>query len=86
MQKAISFNDAAVVFVKGIDHRIHIWYITKYEAISILTDANLKEKDHYVQNRKKKTKKKQNIMKITKKHCKNKYEKPTENYVTKKKK
>ena len=58
MQKAISFNDAAVVFVKGIDHRIHIWYITKYEAISILTDANLKEKDHYVQNRKKKTKKK----------------------------
>lgn len=56
MQKAISFNDAAVVFVKEIDHRIHIWYITKYEAISILTDANLKEKDHYYQKREKKTK------------------------------
>ena len=84
MQKTISFNDAAVVFVKRIDHRIHIWYITKYEAISILTDANLKEKDHYYQKREKKQK--QNIMKITKKHCKNKYEKTTENYVTKKKK
>lgn len=53
MQKAISFNDAAVVFVKRIDHRIHIWYITKYESISILTNANLKEKDHYYQKREK---------------------------------
>ena len=39
-----------------------------------------------IKKMKKKPKKPQKIMKITRKHCKNKYEKTTENYVTKKKK
>ena len=33
MQKAISFNDDAIVCVKGNDHRIHFLYISKDEAI-----------------------------------------------------
>ena len=26
MQKAMSFNNAAIVYVKGIAYRIHFWY------------------------------------------------------------
>ena len=27
MQKAVRFNDVAVVYVKGSDYRIHFWYM-----------------------------------------------------------
>ena len=57
MQKAISFNGATVVFVKVIDHGIHIWYMTKYKAISMLTNANWKEKYHCYQKNEKNPKK-----------------------------
>ena len=41
MQKAINFNDVAIVSIKGSDYRIHFWYMTKDEAISIMHNSNL---------------------------------------------
>ena len=29
MQKAMSFNDSAIVYVKGSAYRIHFWYMAK---------------------------------------------------------
>ena len=43
MQKAISFNDVATV-VKGNDYRIHFWYMSKDDAISIMKNSDIKEK------------------------------------------
>ena len=44
MQKAISFNDAAVVFVKGSAYRIHFGYMSKDNAIRIIKNSNLVDK------------------------------------------
>ena len=44
IQKAISFNDAALVYVKGSAYRIHFWYISKDNAISIMKNSNLIDK------------------------------------------
>ena len=44
MQKAISFNDVAVVSIKGNDYRIHIWYMSKDDAISTMHNSNLIDK------------------------------------------
>ena len=44
MQKAISFNDVAIVFVKESSYRIHFWYISKDDAISIMNNSNLTDK------------------------------------------
>ena len=33
MQKAMSFNNVAIVYVKGNAYRIHFWYISKDAAI-----------------------------------------------------
>ena len=44
MQKAISFNDVAIVYVKGISHRIHFWYMIKDDAISVKNNSNLIDK------------------------------------------
>ena len=41
MQKAINYNDVAVVSVKGSDYRIHFWYMSKDDAISIMKNCNL---------------------------------------------
>ena len=41
MQKAINYNDVAVVSVKGSDYRIHFWYMSKDDAISIMKNSNL---------------------------------------------
>ena len=43
MQKAKNFNDVAIVFAKGIDHRIHFWYMSKNDAIN-MNNSNLNEK------------------------------------------
>ena len=43
MQKAISFNDAAIASVKGSDYRIHVWYMSKNDAIDIMKNSNLNE-------------------------------------------
>ena len=34
MPKAMSFNDVAIVSIKGNDYRIHFWYMSKNDAIS----------------------------------------------------
>ena len=40
-QKAISFNDVAIIYVKGSAYRIHIWCMSKGDAISIMSNSNL---------------------------------------------
>ena len=41
MQKAMSFNDIAIVYVKGNACRIHFWCMSKDDAISIMINSNL---------------------------------------------
>ena len=43
-QKAMNLNDAAIVSVKGSDYRLHFWYISKNDAISIMNNSNLNSK------------------------------------------
>ena len=44
MQKTISFNDVAIVYVKGSAYRTHFWYVSKGDAISIMNNSNLIDK------------------------------------------
>ena len=44
MQKAVSFNDVAIVYVKGSAYRIHFWYMSKDDAINMMNNASLIEK------------------------------------------
>ena len=41
MQKAMSFNNVAVSYVKRSAYRIHLWYMSKDDAISIMNGSNL---------------------------------------------
>ena len=41
MQKAMSFNNVAIVYVKGSAYRIHFWYMSKDDAINIMNCSNL---------------------------------------------
>ena len=44
MQKAMSFNNVAFVYVKGNPYRINFWYMSKDNAINIINCSNLVEK------------------------------------------
>ena len=44
MQKAKSFNNVAVVYVKGSAYRISFWYMSKSDAINIMNGSNLVDK------------------------------------------
>ena len=44
MQKAVSFNNIAIVCVKGNAYRIHIWYMSKDDAINIMNNSSLIDK------------------------------------------
>ena len=44
MQKAMSFNNVAIVYVKGNAYRIHFWHMSKNDAINIMNDSNLADK------------------------------------------
>ena len=44
MQKSISFNDVAIVYVKENAYRIHFWYMSKDDAVSIMNNSNLIDK------------------------------------------
>ena len=44
MQKAINFNDVAIVSFKGNNYRIHFWYMSKDHAVSITNSCNLNDK------------------------------------------
>ena len=44
MQRAMSFNNVAIVYVKGNAYRIHFWYMSKDVAIKIMNGSNLVDK------------------------------------------
>ena len=44
MQKAMSFKNVAIVFIKRNDYRIHFSYISKNDAIALMTNSNLNDK------------------------------------------
>ena len=44
MRKAMSFNNVAIVYVKGNDYRIHFWYMSKDDAINMMNSSNLVDK------------------------------------------
>ena len=44
MQKAMSFNNVAVVYVKESAYRISFWYMSKDDAINIMNGSNLVDK------------------------------------------
>ena len=43
-QKAIIFNDLAIVSIKGGDYRIHFWYRSKDDAMNIMQNCNVSKK------------------------------------------
>ena len=47
MQKAMSFMHVAIVSIKGNDYRIHFWYMSKNDAIVLMTNCNLKDKNGF---------------------------------------
>ena len=44
MQKAMTFNNVAVVYVRGNTYRINFWYMSKFDAINIMNGSNLVDK------------------------------------------
>ena len=44
MQKAMSFNNVTIVYVKGSAYRIHFGYMSKDYAINIINGSNLIDK------------------------------------------
>ena len=44
MQKAVSFNNIAIVYVNGSAYRIYFWYMSKVDAINIMDGSNLVDK------------------------------------------
>ena len=44
MQKAMSFNNVAIAYVKWSAYRINFWYMSKDDAISIMNGSNLVDK------------------------------------------
>ena len=47
MEKAMNFNDVAIVSVKESNYRIHFWYTSKDDAINIMKNTDLKKKMDY---------------------------------------
>ena len=44
MQKAVSFNNVAIVYVKGNAYRIQFWYMSKDNSINIMNNSSLIDK------------------------------------------
>ena len=44
MQKAMGFNNVAIVYIKENAYRIHFWYMSKDDAINLMTVSNLVDK------------------------------------------
>ena len=49
MQKAMNFNDVAIVSVKGSDYRINFWHMSRSDVISIMNNSNLSDKKGVLQ-------------------------------------
>ena len=43
MQKAMNFNDVAIVSIKENEYRIHFWYMSKDDAVKLMKNSNLNE-------------------------------------------
>ena len=43
----MNFNDVAFVFVKKNDYRIHSWYMSMDDAISMIKNSDLNKKVDY---------------------------------------
>ena len=41
----MSFNDATIVSIEGNDYRIHFWCMSKNDAIALMTNSKLKDKN-----------------------------------------
>ena len=41
MQKAVSFNDVAIVYIKGSAYKIAFWYMGKDDVIKTMKNSNL---------------------------------------------
>ena len=48
MQKAMSFKNVAIVCIKGNYYRIHFYYISKNDAITLMTNSNLNDKKEFL--------------------------------------
>ena len=44
MQKDMGFNNIAIGYIKENVYRIHFWYMSKDDAINIMTGSNLVDK------------------------------------------
>ena len=44
MQKAMSFNNVVIAYVKEGAYRIHFWYTSKDHAVNIMNSCNLVDK------------------------------------------
>ena len=44
MQKAMSFNNVATVYVRACAYRINFWYMSKDDAINMMNGSNLVDK------------------------------------------
>ena len=44
MQKAVSFNNVAIAYVKGNSYRSHFLYMSKDDAFNIMNGSNLSDK------------------------------------------
>ena len=44
MQKAINFNDVAIVSAKSSDYWIPFWYMSRGDAINTMKNSDLNEK------------------------------------------
>ena len=45
MQKAMSLKHVAIISIKGNYYRIHFWYMGKKDAITLMTNSNLNDKN-----------------------------------------
>ena len=44
MQKPMSFNNIAIIYVKGNVYRTHFWYMSKDDVINVMNGSNLIDK------------------------------------------
>ena len=44
MQKAVGVNNIAIVYIKRSAYRIYFWYMSKDDAINIMTNSHLVDK------------------------------------------
>ena len=48
MQKVMSFDNVALVYIKGSAYRINFWYMSKDDAINIMNGSNLTDKSDVI--------------------------------------